>query len=430
MDTQKLKKIITDQKEEAEELLKQESFIERDLDLLRLKRYLSKPNLLVISGVRRCGKSILALLILRGEKFGYLNFDDERLAGFTHEDFDALLEAFYWLYGEDLEYFIFDEIQDIEKWQFFINRLRRRKKIIVTGSNAKLLGGELSTHLTGRYLDFTLWPFSFREYLRFKKVSLDAEALFSTKKISQIKKSLSEYLTVGGFPEAYSFGKGIVQRIYGDIVNKDILFRHKIRHKTTFKELSNYLMANFSHEMSYSKLKNIFGIKNIHTVKNYVNYLSESFLVFAVEKFSFKLKQQILAAKKIYGIDPGLIDAMSFQSSQNSGKILENTVFLELWRRKSYFGEDISTYFWKDYSGKEVDIVVKKGKNIIFLIQVCYSLSSMGTRDREFDALLRASKELRCNQLMIITADESGEEIYKGKKIQLVPLWQWLVKEH
>ncbi len=194
IEIEELKKIIVDQKEEMEDLFRKEKIIERELNIQRLKKFLKYPNILVISGARRSGKSILALLLLKEEKYGYLNFDDERLVGFDKNDFNQLLQGFYELYGENLEYFIFDEIQNIENWELFVARLRKTKKLIITGSNAKLLSSELATHLTGRYVDFILYPFSFSEFLKFNNLIFKKEEFYSTKKVSQIKKLFKEYI--------------------------------------------------------------------------------------------------------------------------------------------------------------------------------------------------------------------------------------------
>ena len=429
MQIEEIKKIIIDQKEEIKELFRREEIIERELDVKKFKKFLKHPNILVISGVRRSGKSILTMLFLKGEKYGYINFDDERLVGFVKEDFNKLLQAFYELYGSDLDHFIFDEIQDIRNWEFFINRLRRTKKVIITGSNAKLLSGELASHLTGRYIDFTLYPFSFREFLKFKKKEFKKEDFFSTKKISQIKNLLKEYIKIGGFPEVFKFGKTIVKKIYGDIINKDILFRYRIKNKNTFRELAKYLLSNFSQEISYSKLKNIFTIRNVHTIKNYVEYLSSNFLVFVLEKFSYKLKQQAIACKKVYGIDTGLINSLSFQFSENSGKLMENAVLLEFLRQKSYFNENLEIYFWKDYFNKEVDFILKKGRKVIQLVQVCSQVEDFNVKQRELGSLIEASKELKCNKLLVITQDYEAEEEFKNKKIKYIPLWKWLLEK-
>lgn len=428
MEIERIKKVIIDQKEEIGEFFQREKIIAREIGAEKLKKFLHHPNILVITGPRRSGKSTLAIQILQEEKYGYLNFDDERLAGFSADDFNAAIEAFYDLFGESLECFIFDEVQNIQGWELFANRLRRTKKIIITGSNAKLLSGDLATHLTGRYLEFALYPFSFREFLKFKGLEIKKEDFYSTKKIAQIKNHLNEYLENGGFPETFKFGSAIVGKIYDDVITKDILLRYGIRNKSGFRELSNYVISNFSQEISYAKLGQIFSIKNVHTVKNYMEYLSSSFLILMLSKFSYKLKQQFITSKKAYGIDTGLINSVAFQFSENSGKIMENAVMLDLKRRGDYFESGTKIYYWRDNCGKEVDFAVKKRNKITNLIQVCQSLANFEAKEREIKALLKASEELSCNDLLIITASEEGVEKAEGKKIVIIPLWKWLLK--
>lgn len=428
MEIERIKKVIIDQKEEIEEFFQREKIIAREIDAEKLKKFLRHPNILVITGPRRSGKSTLAIQILQEEKYGYLNFDDERLAGFSADDFNAAIEAFYDLFGESLECFIFDEIQNIQGWELFANRLRRTKKIIITGSNAKLLSGDLATHLTGRYLEFALYPFSFREFLKFKGLEIKKEDFYSTKKIAQIKNHLNEYLESGGFPETFKFGSAIVGKIYDDVITKDILLRYGIRNKSGFRELSNYVISNFSQEINYAKLGRIFSIKNVHTVKNYMEYLSASFLILILSKFSYKLKQQFITSKKAYGIDTGLVNSVAFQFSENSGKIMENAVMLDLKRRGDYFESGTKIYYWRDNYGKEVDFAVKKRNKITNLIQVCQSLANFEAKEREIKALLKASEELSCNNLLIITASDEGVEKAEGKKIVIIPLWKWLLK--
>jgi len=365
-------------------------------------------------------------MLLRNKPYGYINFDDERLAGFEGRELNKILEVFYELYGKDLEFFIFDEIQNVSNWELFINRLRRTKKIILTGSNANLLSGELSTHLTGRYIDFTLYPFSFGEFLKIKDVVLKKEDFYSTKSIAQIKNFLNDYLSLGGFPEVHKFGRAIIMKIYSDIINKDILFRYKIKHKTAFKELAKYLVSNFGREIGFNKLKNGFSIKNVHTVKNYIDYLGTTYLVFLVEKFSFKLKQQTISPKKVYCIDTGIINSIAFQFSENKGRLIENIVALELCRRKSYLNRNTEIYYWKDYSGREVDFVLKEGREVKSLFQVCYDTENLQVKGRELRSLIEASKELNCDDLLIITWDEEKEEEYQGKRVKFLPLWKWL----
>ncbi|MBU4057032.1 ATP-binding protein, partial [Patescibacteria group bacterium] len=318
MEIERIKKVIVDQKEEISEFFQREKIIAREIGMEKLRKFLKYPNILVITGPRRSGKSTLATQIFKEERYGYLNFDDERLAGFSADDFSAAIQAFYDLYGENLACFIFDEIQNIAGWELFISRLRRTKKIVITGSNAKLLSGDLATHLTGRYLESILYPFSFREFLKFKKIEIKKEDFYSTKKISRTKKHLNEYLAAGGFPEIFKFGSAIVGKIYDDVITKDILLRYGIKNKNAFRELSNYVISNFAQEISYANLGHIFSIKNVHTVKNYIEYLSSSFLILMLSKFSYKLKQQFITSKKAYGIDTGLVNSVAFQFSENS----------------------------------------------------------------------------------------------------------------
>jgi uncharacterized protein len=428
MEIERIKKVIVEQKEELTDFFKREKIIEREVDTKQLRKFLAHPNILVITGPRRSGKSTLATMLFEADDYGYLNFDDERLAGFGSDDFNAALEAFYDLYGTQVEYFIFDEIQNIPNWELFINRLRRTKKIIITGSNANLLSGELATHLTGRHLETVLYPFSFREYLKMKKVEVGKEDIYSTKKISQIKKHLQKYLEDGGFPETFLFGSAMVSKIYDDVISKDILLHHGVKNKKAFRELANYVVSNFGKDLNYRKLGKVFGIKNVHTVKNYVEHLRTSFLIFVLEKFSYKLKQQYITSKKAYGIDTGLINSVAFQFSPNSGRIMENAVLIELMRAKNYGKTFTEIFFWCDYVNREVDFVLKKGAKIVELIQVCHNLSNIETKEREIRSLLEAGKELHCNKLTVITDDKEGEEKIAGKKIRYVAFWKWLLE--
>jgi hypothetical protein len=420
MQIETLKKIISEQREEFEKAFREEQIIERER-IEYVKQFLTHPNILAILGVRRSGKSIFALLLAKeiNENFGYINFDDERLIGAKTEDLDKILQAFYELYG-DIKLVIIDEPQNVAGWELFANRLRRTKKVIITGSNSQLLSGELATHLTGRHIDFTLYPFSFTEILNFKP------NIYLTSDIAKIQRQLDSYLKGSGFPEFRKFGSSIIEHIYHDIINKDCLDRHEIKNKKTFKELSNYLISNFSNEFTYSKLSNIFNIKDVHTVKNYIDYLKEAFIIVVLDRFSPKLKQQVIAPKKVYVIDHGVCNFLSFKLSKNSGNLLENVICVELLRRKSV-NYCLEVYYWKDYQQNEVDFVIKEGQKIKSLIQACYDLSDLETKEREIKSLVKASKELKCKDLFIINRDKDGEEIIKGLKIKFIPLWKWLL---
>lgn len=425
MNIEEIKRVIVSQKEETEEVFKKEKIIEREHE--NLERFLKYPNILAVLGIRRCGKSVFSLNIFKDEKFGYINFDDERIAELGAKDLDKVLQSFYELYGSDLENIILDELQNIAGWELFASRLRRTKKVIITGSNSKLLSGELATHLTGRYIDFTLFPFSFREFLTYEGFAFEKQDIYSTKKVSEIKRKLNSYIEVGGFPEAHKFGKRIISRIYEDILNKDILRRYNIKYKKTFKEMTKYLITNFSSEITFSKLKSIFNINDVHTLKNYVDYLASAYLIFILERFSFKLKQQAIAPKKVYCIDTGIANTISFRASQNSGKLMENLIAIELFRRKSHWHDNWEIYYWKDHQQREVDFVIKEKNRIKQLIQVCYDVRDYNVKERELKALIKASKELKCDTLNVITWDYESEEKLNGKKIKFIPLWKWML---
>lgn len=427
MNLEEIKKVITDQREDWETLLKKERIIQRDVPSDRMISMLSRPNILALLGVRRCGKSVLALSLLEGKTYGYVNFDDERLAGIQAKNLNGLLEAFYELYGRDLDTFVLDEIQNIDGWELFVTRLRRTKKVIITGSNANLLSEELSTHLTGRHVDFTLYPFSFREFLAFRESLFTKEDLYSTANIATVKKLLDEYLELGGFPEAYTFGRAILSRIYGDIINKDVVNRYRIRHVSIFREMAKYLVSNFGKEQSFNKLKSVFSIKHLQTVRNYADYLASSHLIFFLERFSFKLKHQFIAPRKVYCIDTGIINSIAFQLSENRGRLIENAVAVELLRRKSYF-DNTEIYYWKDHSGREVDFVIKEGPKVTSLVQVCYYLQDAATKEREIKALIRAGEELGCKELIVVTWETQGEEKPGHPPVRYVPLWKFLLQ--
>ncbi|MEM4258219.1 MAG: ATP-binding protein, partial [Candidatus Thermoplasmatota archaeon] len=349
------------------------------------------------------------------------------LVDFKPEKLDLVLQAFYELYGSNIDYVVLDEIQNVERWELFANRLRRTKKVILTGSNSKLLSGELATRLTGRYSDFTLYPFSFQEFLALKGKTPSREALYSTKKISEIKNLVRDYISLGGFPEVHKFGKSILLKTYEDIIQRDILLRYRIRNKTTFKELSKYLMSNVAQEITFTKLKNIIAVKNVHTIKNYIDYLSTAYLFFIIERFSFKLKHHMIAPKKIYCIDTGIINTVSFKVSENFGKLMENVVAVDLLRRKSYWDPESELYYWKDHRQREVDFVIKKGPRVQQAIQVTSASDEGEVADREYTALLSSSKDLHCNNLLVITWDYEAKKTIDGKQIYHIPLWKWLL---
>jgi predicted AAA+ superfamily ATPase len=364
-------------------------------------------------------------MLLSGEKFGYINFFDERLIGFDAMELDKVVQAFYELYG-NTDYFIFDEIQKVIGWERFISRLRTANRIIITGSNSDLLRGNLATYITGRHLDIELLPFGFREYLRAAGIDLDKGWQYSTTKVASVKRALVEFVEKGGFPEVSKFGSIMLQAIFKDIIENDVIGQHKVRGSQSLRELAKYLMSNIGKEVTFNKLRNAVAIKNAHTIAKYAGYISDSYLVFLVERFSYKLKEQFKAPKKVYCVDTGLSNSVSFRISKDLGRLMENVVFVELLRRTLYSGSNEELYFWKDYTNHEVDFVRKEGSKVVQLVQVAYASKRLDMDEREIVSLINASKDLRCSDLSVITWDYRGTSSVRGKRISFVPLWSWL----
>ncbi|OQX81712.1 MAG: AAA family ATPase [Bacteroidetes bacterium 4484_249] len=382
------------------------------------KKAIVSKQIVVISGVRRSGKSTLFLHLMENYKnFYYFNFDDERLIDFNVSDFQELMIIFKTHYSSNVVFF--DEIQNIEGWERFIRRIfDEGYKIFITGSNAKLLSSELATHLTGRYIKIELFPFSLIEILEYNAV--DYKKLTSDNKANLIK-YFDKYLTEGGFPEMIKYADNeFLKRIYDDIIHKDIIVRHKIRNSKIFKNLSLYLLTNFTGELSYNSLKTSLNIKSTNTVKEYVAFLEESYLVFELYKFHFSLKKQYTSNKKIYSIDNGIRDIVAFKFSDDKGKYLENFVFVELKRRQK------DVFFYKTKNNKEVDFIYYED-NCFNLIQVAYTFADYRTKKREIDSLIEAGKELPKTKSIIITYNE--DEIIKTDtiEIQVIPAWKWLL---
>lgn len=417
-----LQSVIAEQREELEEMEARGRLIPRE-PLEAAQGILEHPNILAIIGVRRCGKSTFSYLAARERSFGYINFDDERLMAIGSEDLNDLLQAIYTLHG-DVEYIVLDEPQQVDGWELFANRLRRSKKVIVTGSSADLLSGELATRLTGRHVTLEMFPFSFREYMAYHSSDKELDDPVTTREKARVLQHLESYLKEGGFPEVQLLGRRMLNQTYEDILTKDIVVRYDVRKRRELREVSRYLMSHPASEVSYRKLANTFGIQQASTISNWVSYLENAFLLFEVARFSYKLKDQARAPRKVYAIDPGLARAVGFTFSENRGALMENTVFLELRRRGGLDGVEI--FYWKDQDQREVDFVVKRGDEIEQLIQVTYATNEGDIRDRELDNLAQGSRDLRCQDLLLITWDVEGVTEHEGRRIRLTPLWSWL----
>ena len=409
-----------------EELLQNGRIIEREIDLDRIKQEIKFPNILAILGIRRSGKSVFTWLLMKDEKFGYINFFDERLSKFQATELSLVIQAFLELYN-GVDYFVFDEIQRIEGWERFISRLRTSKKIIITGSNSDLLRGNLSSLITGRHLDVTIFPFSFREFLKMNDTEIIREWYLYDDKRARVKRLFNNFLVKGGFPEVQNLGTRILQEIFRDIIENDIISQHQIRNKVGIRNLSQYLASNISKEISFEKIKGFLDIRNSHTVAKYVGYLEESYMFFLLKRFSNKLKEQFIAPKKVYAIDLALANSISFRITHDQGRQFENMVFLELMRRNLYLGLNEELFYWKDHRGREVDFVIKKENEIIELIQVSSIIDEDDLIQRETANLILCSNELKCRNLTVITLDYEAEQMIKGEKIRFIPIWKWIL---
>lgn len=365
------------------------------------------PFAIVLSGIRRCGKStLLRQLAKKVGKFYYFNFEDPRAVDFEIGDFQRLNNVFIEKIG-DCKYYFFDEIQNVKNWELFVRQMLEKKKhFIITGSNASLLSKELGTKLTGRHLRYELFPFSFKEMLKFtgRKPSLA---------------SFEEYFKNGGFPEYLKFNRiDILQELLNDIVARDILVRYKLKNLKVLREMAVYLLTNTGKEFSYNSLKEAFKLGSTNTASSFVSYFEDSYLLFTVPKFDYSLKKQSVNAKKVYSIDNGFSIANSASFSSDFGRMLENIVYIHL--RRKY--KDI--FYFREKS--ECDFIVRDKNKVIMVLQVCYKLNE-DNKGREFDGIIEAMSKFNLKEGIILTYNQEDEHIVDGKKIRLMPVWKWLL---
>jgi len=431
MEKNKIKELIIEHKERflaKTKLIKRE--IQKDIN-----SFLKQREIIVITGVRRGGKSSLMKLLATDitEKYGvprnnilYLNFEDERFTEFDVNDFDQVYEIFLEVYHpRGKNYFFLDEVQNVKGWERWVNRLYEFEdiKIFVTGSNAAMLSPEISTTLTGRNRQLIIYPFSFNEFLSLRKYSLNEKSFYLREKRIELKQLFKEYLELGSFPEVLKIRDiTLLEQYFKDIIYRDIIARYSTRNIKEIKEMTLFLASNIGTVQSYKNLKEIIGVKSLNTIKNYLEILENVFLFFRIELFAYSVKKQIYNPSKIYSVDSALSNSVAFKFSENIGHIYENLVFMELKRRNK------EIFYWKSKKNQEVDFVIKRGLKIEEAIQVCFSLAEKKVRDREIKGLLAAENELNVNNLVIITDDEEGEKEIEGTTINIIPLWKWLLQ--
>jgi len=431
MEKNKIKELIIEHKERflaKTKLIKRE--IQKDIN-----SFLKQREIIVITGVRRGGKSSLMKLLATDitEKYGvprnnilHLNFEDERFTEFDVNDFDQVYEIFLEVYHpRGKNYFFLDEVQNVKGWERWVNRLYEFEdiKIFITGSNAEMLSPEISTTLTGRNRQLIIYPFSFNEFLSLRKYSLNEKSFYLREKRIELKQLFKEYLELGSFPEVLKIRDiTLLEQYFKDIIYRDIIARYSTRNIKEIKEMTLFLASNIGTVQSYKNLKEIIGVKSLNTIKNYLEILENVFLFFRIELFAYSVKKQIYNPSKIYSVDSALSNSVAFKFSENIGHIYENLVFMELKRRNK------EIFYWKSKKNQEVDFVIKRGLKIEEAIQVCFSLAEKKVRDREIKGLLAAENELNVNNLVIITDDEEGEKEIEGTTINIIPLWKWLLQ--
>lgn len=413
-----LKKIIIEQQE-----LSPKKYILRE-KLKKLNEKSISDSIVIVTGIRRSGKSYL-LNIFRNKQTNknyYINFDDDRLISFSVEDFEILYEVFLELFDKE-SIFYFDEIQNVKGWERFIRRLHDySNKIYITGSNSNLLSKELGTHLTGRYVSIELFPASFKEYLIFHGFEYSKENLLKREYNAKIKKLFSQYLKEGGFLKyLQDKDREFFKTLMDSIIYRDIVSRYNLPSDKPIKEVVNFLFSNISKEFSYTTIKNITQVSNVTTIKDYISYLENSYLLFTLTLYDTSLKKQLINPKKAYAIDHGLANTMSFKFSEDADRILENIIFIELKRQ----GKEIYYHRKK----KECDFVIKEGLEITTAIQVTQYMENIETREREISGLLDALNSYNLKEGLILTQYEEGEEVIDNKKIIIKPIWKWLLEE-
>jgi len=403
IDKETLRRVV---KLQREELLLFDSGVERE-DVAKLN--LNLPFALILSGIRRCGKSTLLLQLMKKVKgFYYFNFEDSRATNFEVQDFEKLDKIFHEDYKEQIYYF-FDEIQNIPKWEIFVRRLvDMKKQVVITGSNASLLSKELGTKLTGRHLNYELFPFSFFEFL---KISKEEPSLESFKK----------YLIEGGFAEYLKLKRpDILQELLKDILARDISARYKIRNEKALKELAVYLLTNIGKQFTYNSLKKNFKLGSINSVISFISYFEDTYMIFTISRFDYSMKKMLVNPKKVYAVDNGFIIKNSTSFFDDIGRLLENLVFVSLRRNhKEIF------YFQEN---NECDFLVKDGAKINQAIQVCYELNS-DNKERETNGLLEAMNKFKLKEGLILTYNQEDKFTVKDKEIKAIPIWKWLLKK-
>lgn len=423
IDKRTLELILTDQQEELEAKRNDWLCHRSEESLIDLK----SPQAQVVIGVRRSGKSTLCFQALEnaGVKYAYADFDDERLEGMEAKQLNDVLEVLYKIYG-DFDYLFLDEIQDVEGWHLFVNRMLRKKMhVIITGSNAKLLSGELATHLSGRAKEIHLYPFSFAEYCDMKEVDKGKK---TTKAEAFRRAAFDEYMKEGGFPELLVIDdkRTYITDLVDNILKRDIEQRYKISYKAAFEQLAHQLLNVSPTVVVNTDLAEVFHIRSEHTVKNYVAYLRQTFMLIGIKKYAPKSKVRV-TQEKVYAVDVAMMNQRENAfAGENLGWRLETVVLIQLLRKCKQNGWDL--YYLNERSG-ECDFIVCDGNNVLQAVQVSYDVSSDKALKRELNGLLLANRQTKCENLLLLTDHESADIEKDGHHITVRPVYEWSITE-
>ena len=367
-----------------------------------------QSHALIVSGIRRCGKSTLLkqLLEKEQEKVLFLSFDDPRLSDFELSDFQLLDEI---IENKKYEILFFDEIQVIGKWELYIRqKLDEGFRVAVTGSNASLLSRELGTKLTGRHISKELFPFSYREFLQFKNLEAN-------------EKSFQKYTDSGGFPEFLKTNNpDVLSELFENILTRDIIVRYGIRDARLLRNLAVYLISNAGNLVTANKLTQSLGAKTATTILEYFSFLEDTYLLSFMPKFSYSIKVQMVNPKKVYVIDSGLLQVASNSFTDDKGRILENMVFCELQRKRK------NLYYFNE-NGSECDFVVMQNEKFEQVIQVCYEMTPENSK-REINGLNNVMDFFKTDKGIILTFNQHDAYMHAGKRVEIIPVWQWLTQ--
>lgn len=414
-----------------------ETGIPRPGYLDRAQKFLRSDAVVAVLGVRRAGKSFIVrqlgkALVAGGvptENILYVNFEARELSDPTLDLLDKIEETYLENLDPSGERYVFlDEIHLVDGWERWVRSRQEqgRCRLVVTGSNTDLMKGELATSLTGRHLDVTVLPLGFSEFLAFRGCPVGS-LLELVQKRAAVNRLFREYMEFGGFPMVAlsEAKKEILGTYYDDILSKDIVRRHHIREIGGLGKLAEFYLTNISCPVSFRSLEPKIGL-SINTLEKFSGYLGNAMLVFFVGRFGWSFQERNKSPRKVYAVDPGLSNAVGFRFSENTGALAENIVALELLRRMSV-EPSMELYYWRDDAGREVDFVVKKGKRVSELIQVCWDLTDEGTKKRELRALTGALDKLGLNRGLVLNEDFEGVEKAGRKTIEYRPIVKWLL---